>query len=104
MQCPKCGAQARDAGRFCPRCHATLCFECPACHHEQSHGGTCDNCGVDFVKYFTAMVAMKKSESDAAHSRHQQRSSLLRNLLLLPFNMGWPLIRDLLGGSRKSVR
>lgn len=56
------------------------------------------------MKYFTAMVAMKKSESDAAHSKVAQRSNLLRNLVLLPFNMGLPLIRDLLGGSRKSSR
>lgn len=104
MQCPKCGAEARDVARFCPRCHATLRFECPACHHEQAHGGSCESCGVDFMKYFTAMVAMKKSESDAAHSKVAQRSNLLRNLVLLPFNMGLPLIRDLLGGSRKSSR
>lgn len=104
MQCPKCSAEARDVARFCPRCHATLRFECPACHHEQRQGGTCEKCGVDFMKYITAVVAVKKAASEANHSKFEERSSVLRNLVLLPFNMGLPLIRDLLGGSRKRSR
>ena len=29
-KCPKCGTNARDVARFCPRCHTTLRFECPS--------------------------------------------------------------------------
>lgn len=56
------------------------------------------------MKYLTAVVAVKKAESEVTHNKLEQRSNLLKNLLLLPFNMGFPLIRDLLGGSRKSLR
>ncbi|MDE3109200.1 MAG: zinc-ribbon domain-containing protein [Acidobacteriota bacterium] len=104
MQCPKCGTEARDVARFCPRCHATLRFECPTCHHEQRQGGQCEKCGVDFMKYITAVVAVKKAASEATHSKIEERSSALRNLVMLPFNMGLPLIRNLLGGSRKNSR
>jgi zinc-ribbon domain len=102
MKCPKCGTEARDVARFCPRCHATLRFECPSCHHEQRQGGTCEKCGVNFLKYLSAVVAVKKAESEATHSRTQKRSSLIRNLLLLPFDMGWSFVRDLRAGIRKN--
>jgi zinc-ribbon domain len=102
MKCPKCGAETRDVARFCPRCHATLRFECPSCHHEQRQGGTCEKCGVDFLKYLSAVVVVKKAESDATRSRNQKRSNLIRNLLLLPFDMGWSFVRDLRGGMRKN--
>jgi hypothetical protein len=101
MKCPKCSAEARDIARFCPRCHATLRFECPACHHEQRQGGKCEKCGVDFLKFVSSVVALKQGEADLEHDRLEQRSNLLKNILLLPFNMGIPLIRQLLGGSRK---
>ncbi|MGA9883623.1 MAG: double zinc ribbon domain-containing protein [Candidatus Acidiferrales bacterium] len=103
MKCPKCSSEARDVARFCPRCHATLRFECPACHHEQREGGKCEKCGVDFMKYLSAIIVVKKGESEVAHDKLQQRSSLLKNLLLLPFDMGWSFIRDM-RGSRKSSR
>jgi hypothetical protein len=96
MQCPKCKAEARDVARFCPRCHATLRFECPSCHHEQRHGGTCDQCGVDFLKYLSVVVTSTRAASDAASEQIEQRYSLLKNLLLLPATLGIPLIRNLL--------
>jgi hypothetical protein len=102
MQCPKCGSEARDIARFCPRCHATLRYQCPACRNEQRHGGTCDKCGVDFLKYISAVVAAKQAEADAAHERLEQNSNLMKNLLLTPFTLGIPLLRDLFMGSRKS--
>jgi hypothetical protein len=104
MQCSKCGSEASDVARFCPRCHNTLLFECPSCHHTQRQGGKCEKCGVDFMKYFSAVLAMKKAESDSTHTKVNERSSLLKNILLLPFNMGLPLIRDLFGGSRRNSR
>jgi hypothetical protein len=87
--------------RFCQRCHATLRYLCPACKNEQRHGGTCDKCGVDFLKYITAVVSAQKSEADKEHERLEQRSRLMRNVMLTPFTLGIPLLRDLLLGSRK---
>lgn len=87
--------------RFCQRCHATLRYVCPACKHEQRQGGKCEKCGVDFLKYIVAVMRSKKDEAELAHEELQRRSSLLKNLLLMPFNMGIPLIRDLIAASRK---
>lgn len=100
MKCPKCGTEARDVARFCQRCHATLRYECPSCKHEQRQGGKCEKCGVDFLKYVTAVVAAKQGEADLIHDRLEQRSSLMKNVLLMPFNLGIPLIRSLFMGSR----
>ncbi len=104
MKCPKCSAEARDIARFCPRCHATLRYECPSCKHEQRHGGQCEKCGVDFLKYINAVVAAKKNETDAARERLEQRSNLLKNVLFAPFTMGIPLIRTFFLGSDKNRR
>jgi zinc-ribbon domain len=93
FKCPKCGTDARDVARFCPRCHATLRFECPSCGNAQRAGGKCEKCGVDFIKYVGAVVAAKKAEADAIHDRLESRTSLLRGILLLPFNGGVSLIR-----------
>ena len=94
IQCPKCGTSVRDIARFCTRCHATLRYQCPSCAHEQRHGGTCEKCGVDFMKYIAAVLAAKKAESDVIHERLERRSTLLKNVLMLPFNLGIPLIRS----------
>jgi hypothetical protein len=55
---------------------------------------------VDFLKYISAVVMSKRAEADAAHDRIEQRSSLLKNLLLLPVNMGIPLVRSLIAGGK----
>ncbi|HXQ25609.1 MAG TPA: zinc-ribbon domain-containing protein [Candidatus Acidoferrales bacterium] len=102
MKCPKCGTEARDVARFCQRCHATLRYECPSCKHEQRQGGKCEKCGVDFLKYVTAVVAAKQGEADLIHDRIEQRSTLMKNVLLTPFTLGIPLIRSLIMGSRRS--
>lgn len=101
MNCPKCNSEVREVARFCQRCHATLRYQCPACKHEQRQGGKCEKCGVDFLKYIVAVMRTKKDEAELAHEQLQRRSSLLKNLLLMPFNMGIPLIRDLFSISRK---
>jgi hypothetical protein len=92
-KCPKCGTDARDVARFCPKCHATLRYECPSCHNNQRAGGKCEKCGVDFLKYIGAVVAAKKAEADAVHERLESRSGLLKGLLWLPFNGGMSLVR-----------
>lgn len=94
IKCPKCAGEARDIARFCPRCHATLRYECPSCGHEQRQGGKCEKCGVDFLKYIGAVMMAKKAEADVIHDRIEQRSSLLRNILWFPFTLGIPLIRQ----------
>jgi hypothetical protein len=47
------------------------------------------------------VMRTKKDEAELAHEQLERRSSLLKNILLMPFNMGIPLIRDLISGSRK---
>lgn len=101
VKCPKCGAEVRDIARFCQRCHNTLRFECPACHHEQRHGGTCEKCGVDFLKYISAVMAAKKNEADVIHDRLEQRSMLMKNVLWVPLTLGIPLLRQLFGGRNR---
>ena len=46
-------------------------------------------------------MAAKKDQAEAARDRTQQRSSLLKNILLIPFNMGIPLLRDLFHLSKR---
>jgi len=96
INCPKCGTAVRDIARFCTRCHATLRFRCPSCGNEQRQGGTCEKCGVDFLKYISALMAANKAEADQFHDRVEQRSTLLKNILWVPFTLGIPLIRSLL--------
>ena len=96
VKCPKCGATVREVARFCQRCHATMRYECPACGHQQRTGGNCEKCGIDFIKYVTAVVAAKQAEADAFHDKIEQRSTLLKNLLFIPFTGGITLIRQLL--------
>src|ERR1700693_967901 len=97
IKCPKCAAEAREVARFCPRCHATLRFECPACKHEQRKGGSCEKCGVDFVKYIGAVMAGKKAEADQGHDRIEQRTNMMKHVLLLPVTGGLSLFRYFFG-------
>jgi predicted RNA-binding Zn-ribbon protein involved in translation (DUF1610 family) len=103
VKCPKCGATVREIARFCQRCHNTMRYECPACGHQQRTGGNCEKCGINFIKYVTAVVAAKQAEADAIHDKIEQRSTLMKNLLFIPFTGGISLIRQLLvGRDRKS--
>ena len=98
--CFKCGADAREIARFCPRCHATLRYECPACKHEQRKGGSCEKCGVDFVKYITAVVAAKQIEADQVHDRIERRTGIIKQVFLLPITGGLSLLKYVLKRSR----
>src|SRR6202050_4734719 len=93
IKCFKCGADAREIARFCQRCHATLRYECPACKHEQRKGGSCEKCGVDFLKYIGAVVAGKKAEADQIHDRIERRTAIIKQVFLLPITGGFSLIR-----------
>lgn len=101
MKCAKCSTEAPDTAKFCPRCHTPLSFECPACHHKQPHGGKCDQCGVDFIKYASAIVFANKAQAEAEHERLGQRSTLLKHLLLAPLTGGLPLIKHFFNSARK---
>jgi hypothetical protein len=94
VKCPKCGSDVREVARFCQRCHRTMRYECPACKHSQREGGKCEKCGVDFLKYISAVVSSKAAEADAIHDRLEQRSAFMKNLMWLPFTLGIPIIRD----------
>ncbi len=94
VKCPKCGTDVRDVARFCQRCHHTMRYECPSCHNQQRTGGKCEKCGIDFLKYVGAVVTQKQAEADAFHERIEQRSTLMKNILWMPFTLGFPIIRD----------
>jgi hypothetical protein len=102
IHCPRCKTEVRDTARFCRRCHATLRYECPACKYEQRQGGTCEKCGVDFLKYITAMVSAKKVERDTERERLEARSALVKNVAYIPLTLGIPLIRRWLANLRGS--
>jgi predicted amidophosphoribosyltransferase len=101
IKCPKCAADAREVARFCPRCHATLRFECPACKHEQRKGGSCEKCGVNFAKYITAVVAAKKVEADQVHDRIERRTGIIKQVFLLPITGGLSLFKYFFQQSKK---
>jgi hypothetical protein len=92
LKCPKCGATAREVARFCQRCHMTLRFSCPACKNEQRTGGTCEKCGVDFLKYIVAVVDAKKQSRDAEQERFDRRTGLVKNILAIPLTGGLSLL------------
>jgi len=94
VKCPKCGASVREVARFCQKCHHTMRYECPSCHHQQRTGGQCKKCGVDFLKYIGAVMSQKQAEQNAIHERFEIRSTFMKNLLYLPFTLGFPIIRD----------
>jgi primosomal protein N' len=96
VKCPKCGTSVREVARFCQRCHHTMRYECPSCKHTQRAGGTCEKCGIDFLKYIGAVMTQKQAAADVLHERFEQRSNFMKNLLLLPFTLGFPIIRDFL--------
>jgi len=95
MDCPKCKTANPDDVQFCTRCHATLRYICPSCKHDQAHGGTCDQCGVDFAKYAVMMHFQAKATADKERARSKSRSTLVRQILLLPLTGGLSLLNHL---------
>ena len=95
MRCTKCGHENPDTNEFCSRCHAPARFTCPACKHQQDHGGKCDDCGVDFVKYATMLVFQERESAQQSRLRKKGRSEVIRQILLLPVTGGWSLLKYL---------
>ncbi len=100
MQCPKCSTANPDSVQFCTRCHHTLLYKCPACFRLQTHGGTCDQCGVDFAKYAATMIAQKEIQMAGERKRSEKRSTVVRHIFLLPVTGGISLVRYLLARVR----
>ncbi len=93
--CPKCGRENPDTAQFCSHCHMTLRFTCPACRHAQTHGGTCDQCGVDFTKYALMMEFQLESELRRGRSRASSHRNAIQQALLLPVTGGFSLLKYL---------
>ena len=101
MRCAKCQQECPDTAAFCIRCHNPLRFVCPACHHIQDHGGQCDECGVDFMKYASLMIFQNKTQFQQERDRMKQRTSMVTQLLLLPITGGWSLLKYMLKRGRE---
>ncbi|MBZ5515085.1 MAG: zinc ribbon domain-containing protein [Acidobacteriia bacterium] len=100
MQCPKCKQDNPPTAQFCTRCHTPLRYTCPACKHVQSHGGQCEQCGVDFAKYSAMLVFSAQNAAARDRDRTRARTSLLKQVLLLPITGGISLVRFLLARLR----
>ncbi len=93
MLCPKCHHDNPGTAQFCIRCHATLRFVCPACKHDQDHGGKCDQCGVDFAKYTAMLIFQAKDTAAQERARTRERASIFKQILLLPVTGGLSLLK-----------
>jgi hypothetical protein len=95
MRCARCGHDNSDTNQFCARCHAPARYTCPACKHKQEHGGQCEQCGVDFVKYAMMLVFQGQTNTQQARLRKKGRGEVIRQILLLPVTGGWSLLKYL---------
>lgn len=93
MVCPKCQQENSDTAQFCTRCHMTLRFVCPSCKNIQRHGGTCDKCGLDFMKYAMTLQYEMQAKADKDRARLRGRSSIFKQILLLPVTGGFSLLK-----------
>jgi len=93
MQCPKCRAETPEDAQFCRRCHAPTRYTCPSCKHVQDHGGKCDQCGLDFSKYATALQFQARTQAELSRERLATRTGLIKQILLLPITGGLSLIK-----------
>ncbi len=101
MRCPKCQQENPDSAQFCLKCHAPVRIVCPACRHVQDHGGRCDQCGVDFMKYASLMIFQGKTQAQKERERMKNRNSLIMQAALLPITGGWSLLKYLLKRGRE---
>ncbi len=93
MICQKCSHDNPETAEFCVRCHMALHFTCPACQYNQSHPGTCDACGVDFVKYGALLQFQLEQAVRNEREQAKTRSAVARQVVLLPVTGGWSLLR-----------
>jgi hypothetical protein len=100
MQCPKCKQENPETVVYCLRCHTPLKYTCPACRHVQPHGGSCEKCGVDFAKYAAMLAFRARDEAAAQRRRAKARTTVWRQVVLLPITGGLSLVKFLLGKLR----
>jgi methionyl-tRNA synthetase len=74
-----------------------LSYTCPACKHVQAQGGQCEQCGVDFAKYSAMLVFTAQQIANRERERTRARTSLVRQIILLPITGGISLVKYLLG-------
>jgi hypothetical protein len=94
--CSKCGLENPVTVRFCRRCHTPTRYECPACHHLQMQGGSCEECGTDFAKYAAMLITQAESHSQLQRDSRTQKTSLASHVLLLPITSIYALYKMLL--------
>jgi len=92
MECPKCRHSNLETAQFCLRCHTPLRYVCPACKHVQQVGGKCEQCGVDFAKYAMMLQFQMESQAQQRHQRAKVRTSIIKQILLLPITGGLSLL------------
>jgi uncharacterized membrane protein YvbJ len=78
-----------------------LSYICPACKHVQAHGGQCEQCGVDFAKYSALLLFTAQETASQARERTRARTSIVRQIILLPITGGISLVKYLLGLLRR---
>jgi hypothetical protein len=92
MNCPKCETANADGVQFCTNCHATLFFKCPKCDHRQTHGGTCDGCGLDMDFFWKRHLAIKRVEEENFERKQTEREiNNIQAAMTVPFSgpVGW---------------
>ena len=92
MECPKCRHLNPETAQFCLRCHTPLRYVCPACKHVQQAGGKCEQCGVDFAKYAMMLQFQMQSQVQQNRQRSKARTSIIKQILLLPITGGLSLL------------
>jgi len=97
VQCPKCCQENPEKAQFCVRCHTPLSYICAACKHVQARGGQCEQCGVDFAKYSALLVFTAQETANRERERTRARTSIVRQIILLPITGGISLVKYLLG-------
>jgi hypothetical protein len=58
----------------------------------QREGGKCEKCGVDFAKYALLLQFQMQSQAEQNHQRSKARTSILKQILLLPITGGLSLL------------
>jgi len=93
MQCPKCKTENPETVTYCVRCHAPVRYTCPSCKNVQSQGGKCEKCGLDFAKYAAMLVFQAKTTAVAERGKAQERSAIIKQIILLPITGGFSLFK-----------
>jgi hypothetical protein len=61
----------------------------------QAHGGQCEQCGVDFAKYSAMLVFTAQETAHREREHTRARTSLVRQIILLPITGGLSLVKYL---------